>query len=191
MAVKQTVNNPHFGVLFMKYFDSLSFCVVQDYNLAWDPNVLSPSSQFSNLYIQAPLAVVITWDTATKQRLFLENFVMQKQADGKVIAYFYISVCSLNVSWLDSRVLNMSTVEMYLFPFYSLGSDCERLVNKQHIFEYFISHTDQSSAIQFLMSMVPSLEDPTPCPSYVPSLLSALSHATSHVHNAILDELAR
>ena len=50
----------------------------------WDATVLSPLSQPSGLYIQAPLAVVLTWDAATKQRLFFENFMMQKQADGKV-----------------------------------------------------------------------------------------------------------
>ena len=71
------------------------------------------------------------------------------------------------------------------------GSDCERLVKKQHIFDYYISHNNQASALQFLLSIVPSLEDPTPSPAYLFPLLAALPCATKHVQNVILDELAR
>lgn len=71
------------------------------------------------------------------------------------------------------------------------GSDCESVMKKQHVFEYYVGHNDQACALQFLMSRVPPLEDPTPCPAYVISLFSSMLHATEHVRNILLDELAR
>jgi len=65
----------------------------------WDPNVLSPSSLTSALYMQVPLAVVLTWDMATKQRLFFEHFLLQKQADG--------SCCVMCAVWSKIKILNV------------------------------------------------------------------------------------
>ena len=71
------------------------------------------------------------------------------------------------------------------------GADCERLVNREHIFDYYISHGNTQSALQFLMSRVPPLEDPTPCPSQVTALCSHMPHAMRHLRDSLLDELAR
>lgn len=38
----------------------------------------------SSLYLQVPLAVVMQWDLATRQRVLFEGFVLTGQADGKI-----------------------------------------------------------------------------------------------------------
>lgn len=101
-----------------------------------------------------------------------------------------LSVLNIRLSQVVGELCGIGCYMFWLAAIIS-GSDCERLMKKQHIFDYYISHSNQASALQFLMSMVPSLEDPTPCPPYALSLLAALPHTTEHVHNMILDEMAR
>ena len=71
------------------------------------------------------------------------------------------------------------------------GSNFEQLMEEQYVFDYYVSHNDGKGALQFLMSKVSALEDPTPCPAYVNSLFSAMPQATEHVRNTLLDEPAR
>lgn len=73
----------------------------------------------------------------------------------------------------------------------SIGTDCERLVNRRHIFDYYVSHSDVASTVRFLASKIPTLENPTLCPPFIISLCSAMPHATPYLHNTLLDELAR
>lgn len=71
------------------FYSSLFFFFLQDHALKWESTapasstMTSFSSQASNaLYLQVPLAVVLQWDLATRQRLLFEGFVLSGQADG-------------------------------------------------------------------------------------------------------------
>ena len=74
---------------------------------------------------------------------------------------------------------------------HTAGVDCERLVSKEHIFDYYVSHSDLVSASQFVMSRVPPLENHTPCPTQLISMCSRMSHITQYFSDTLLDELAR
>ena len=42
----------------------------------------TPSSKGPLLYLQVPLSVVLEWDSATRQQLLYEMFVLRNQTDG-------------------------------------------------------------------------------------------------------------
>ena len=58
--------------------------ILQDYALSWDASSSPPplGSHGGSLYLQAPLCAVLTWDSATRQRLLFEAFVLTGQAEG-------------------------------------------------------------------------------------------------------------
>ena len=72
-----------------------------------------------------------------------------------------------------------------------VGLDCEKLVNKEYVFNYYVRHNDITGAVQFVTSRVPPLENPTACPSHILSLSSNMPHSTQYLSNTLLDELAR
>lgn len=87
--------------------------------------------------------------------------------------------------------MSRNTVCMSIISSSVLGLDCEKLVNKEYVFNYYVQHNDITGAVQFVTSRVPPLENPTPCPSHILSLSSNMPHSTQYLSNTLLDELAR
>ena len=98
-----------------------------------------------------------------------------------------ISLCNFNISPFNKGKNSVP----YTIISYTVGVDCERLVSKEHIFEYYVSHSDLISATQFVMSRVPPLENHTPCPTQLISMCSRMSRVTQYLSDTLLDELAR
>lgn len=71
------------------------------------------------------------------------------------------------------------------------GTECEGLVKKKHAFDYYVSHSDGSSAVNYLTSGLPPIENAAPCPPYIVSLCSTMTNSTSYLKNTLVDELAR
>ena len=63
--------------------DVFFFFFAQDYTLVWHTGPLDVDSQSSCLYIQVPLSVVIKWDVATRQKLLMDAFTLNKQNESK------------------------------------------------------------------------------------------------------------
>lgn len=98
-----------------------------------------------------------------------------------------ISLCNFNISPFNKGKNSVP----YTIISHTVGVDCERLVSKEHIFEYYVSHSDLISATQFVMSRVPPLENHTPCPTQLISMCSRMSRVTQYLSDTLLDELAR
>ena len=72
-----------------------------------------------------------------------------------------------------------------------VGTECEQLVSKEQVFDYFIRHNDSENALRFIMSRVPPLGNPSPCPTQIASLCSHIPQSVEHLRDSILDNLAR
>lgn len=140
---------------------------MQDKVLSWNPPELSPSCR-STLYLQVPLSAVLSWDDATKQRLLFESFVFSGQTEGNNMSF-------------SSR----SSLVVYT------GTECARLVNKKHAFDYYVSRSSRSNSVNYLTSGLPPIENAAPCPSYIVSLCSTMMNSTSYLKHTLIDELAR
>ena len=55
-----------------------------------------------SLYLQVPLAVVLEWDLATRQRLLFEGFLLNGQADGMHMIHGRGS--NRNVNFLEEHI---------------------------------------------------------------------------------------
>ena len=73
----------------------------------------------------------------------------------------------------------------------SSGTECEQLVSKEQVFDYLVRHNDSESALRFIMSRVPPLGNPSPCPAHIMSLCAHMPQSVEHLRDAILDDLAR
>ena len=51
------------------------------------------STSQTALYLQAPLAAVLSWDNATRQRLLFEGFILNGQAEGNFTTFFFFFWC--------------------------------------------------------------------------------------------------
>ena len=71
------------------------------------------------------------------------------------------------------------------------GMECDQLVKKDHVFDYYIRHNDSENALRFIMSRVPPLGNPTPCPTHIQALCTHTPQSVDHLRSTILDELAR
>ena len=81
----------------------------------------------------------------------------------------------------------MEEITMPLFA----GTECDQLVKKDQVFDYHVRHNDFESSLRFIMSRVPPLGNPAPCPAHIQELCTNIAHSVGHMSNAILDELAR
>ena len=72
-----------------------------------------------------------------------------------------------------------------------VGTECEQLVSKEQVFDYFIRHNDSENALRFIMSRVPPLGNPSPCPTQIACLCSHIPQSVEHLRDSILDNLAR
>ncbi len=137
--------------------------------------MLSPNFH-GTLYIQISLSSVLCWDDATRQRLLFESFVLCGQTEGNLVANCEILEQSLHYNNIQ-------------IP--HIGAECERLVKKKHVFDYYVSHNDRTSAANYLMSGLPPIRNSATCPHYIISLCSSMMNSTKYLKNALIDGLAK
>lgn len=69
--------------------------------------------------------------------------------------------------------------------------ECDQLVKKEYVFDYYIRHNDSENALRFIMSRVPPLGNPAPCPTHIQALCTHIPQSVDHLRSTFLDELAR
>ena len=108
--------------------------VPQTHSISRGPVSLSPLSPSQPkgppLYLQVPLCAVLTWDSATRQRLLFEVFVLSSQTDGECVCTQL--VCGVHVQstrWAKVPLSHTYMCIVHVATFYTQLLFCCSLIS--------------------------------------------------------------